>query len=207
MPGIVTNPTKNTPEQKFIWAVGQQESGGDPTRVNPSSGALGEWQVMPANVGPWTQQAIGHALTPGEFLRDTTAQQAVADTILGGYYKKYGPEGAAAAWYGGPGVAKDQGVWNNPVQGGPTIRQYVDQVLARIPHAPVNVGEPTGSGGLNVGGILGLPSEITGFLRALEAPVQGAMWLLDPANWARIVAGMLGLVFLGAGIVALAKAA
>ena len=40
----------------FFYGVGQQESGGNYASVNGGSGALGKYQIMPANVGAWSQK-------------------------------------------------------------------------------------------------------------------------------------------------------
>jgi len=89
-------------------AIASIESGGNYNargQVIPSSGdrAYGKYQVMGANVGPWTQLVLGHAMTPDQFLSDPQAQDRVFDYMFEGYAQKYGLEGAAQAWLGGPG--------------------------------------------------------------------------------------------------------
>jgi hypothetical protein len=59
-------------------------------------------------------------------------QEAIARHMMSKYYSQYGPQGAAAAWYGGPGVAKN---WQNntKAQGAyPSIANYVAAVMARM---------------------------------------------------------------------------
>lgn len=63
----------------------------------------GAYQVMGNNVGPWTEKYVGRRMTPAEFLRDPAAQDAVFDGEFGSYVSKYGLQGAAQAWFGGPG--------------------------------------------------------------------------------------------------------
>jgi hypothetical protein len=58
-----------------------------------------------------------------------------------------------------------------------------------------------------VGQVLGLPSQVTGLLTSLEAPVQALMWIINPANVARLVAGIFGFLLLGAGLITLGMAA
>lgn len=65
--------------------------------------ALGRYQIMEANIGPWSQEALGRAVTPDEFMADPKLQDAIFDKKFGGYVEKFGPEGAAQAWIGGPG--------------------------------------------------------------------------------------------------------
>lgn len=65
--------------------------------------AWGKFQVMGRNVGPWSQAATGRSYSPEEFLNDPYAQEAVFAHRFGGYEQKYGPEGAARAWFAGEG--------------------------------------------------------------------------------------------------------
>jgi hypothetical protein len=94
----------------FRKAILQKESGGNYGAVNPDSGALGVGQVMPYNVGPWTQKYLGRRLTPQQFLRDPAAQDAVvngrfkdmlADQRKAGYPEEQVVRRAAAVWYSG----------------------------------------------------------------------------------------------------------
>lgn len=117
---------------QFLWAERQQESGGNYSAHN-SIGALGAYQVMPANLPSWTKKALGHSVSQQEFLTHPAEQDAVARTILGGYFKKYGPEGAAASWYSGQPNP-------NKTYGHPPVRTYVNQVMARLGGAPKGSG-------------------------------------------------------------------
>lgn len=81
-------------------AVGPQTKTGDR--------AYGRYQVMGNNIPEWTKAALGKSMTPEEFLADTEAQDAVFDHRFGQYIDKFGPEGAARAWFGGEGAV------NNP---------------------------------------------------------------------------------------------
>lgn len=117
----------------FLWAIGQQESGGNYSSVNSSSGALGKYQVMPANIPSWTKRALGHSVSTSEYLHSPAEQEAVARTILGGYYAKYGAAGAAAAWYSGQPDP-------NKTYGNPPVYKYVASVLALMAKAPANAG-------------------------------------------------------------------
>src|ERR1700685_3246308 len=87
--------------QRFLWAEGQQESGGNYLAVNADSGALGRWQVMPSNLPEWLRESGLPPMSPQEYLHDPKAQIRLATVILGGDYKRYGAAGAAAVWYSG----------------------------------------------------------------------------------------------------------
>jgi len=101
----------------FRQAIIGKESGGNYNAVNPDSGALGIGQVMPENVGPWTQKYLGKALTPQQFLKDRAAQDAVVNGRFNDMLKDQAAEGfsgeqmirrAAAVWYSGQGK-----LWND----------------------------------------------------------------------------------------------
>lgn len=117
----------------FLWAIGQQESGGNYSSVNSGSGALGKYQVMPANIPSWTKRALGHSVSTSEYLHSPAEQEAVARTVLGGYYAKYGAAGAAAAWYSGQPDP-------NKTYGNPPVYKYVASVLALMAKAPASAG-------------------------------------------------------------------
>jgi len=92
--------------QAFVRSIAQQESGGNYGARNASSGAMGKYQIMPANIagsGGWDKQALGYNISPQQFMRNKKLQDAVALFKLREYYNKYGASGAAQAWYGGPG--------------------------------------------------------------------------------------------------------
>lgn len=155
----------------FIWAIKQQESGGDYNVVNSSSGALGAYQVMPSNVAEWTRQALGQSLSPQQYLSDPTAQDRVAETILGGYYDQYGARGAAAMWYSGQPDP-------NKTYGSPSVADYVADILNRMNQAsPANGSVSTAPGGtVTQAGAVdnlanGLAQGVTSTFNAIFGPV------------------------------------
>ena len=97
-----------------VWAARQGAIGGIESRGQPDPyqavGAptkygrgLGRYQVVEANIAPWTQAALGQALTPQQYLASPQAQDAVFKHRFGQYVDQFGEEGAARAWFGGPG--------------------------------------------------------------------------------------------------------
>ncbi|MGK5530856.1 hypothetical protein [Streptomyces sp. URMC 129] len=115
--------------EQFFAAIAQQESGNNYTAKGPPTRygrALGKYQVLETNIGPWTQQYYGRRLTPGEFLTNPEAQEAVARGKLKEYWDLYGARGAASAWYSGN---PDLHMSTAAQQGGPSIKSYVDSVL------------------------------------------------------------------------------
>ncbi|MFZ1920103.1 MAG: hypothetical protein WAU57_00570 [Xanthobacteraceae bacterium] len=100
-------------------AIKQIETGspqGNYTSVtNAGNGktVYGAYQVLQSNIGPWTTQYTGKALTPQQFLNSPQAQDAVFDGKFGEYVNKYGPQGAAMAWHGGEGALKNPSAADN----------------------------------------------------------------------------------------------
>lgn len=114
-------------------ALRMQESGGNFGAVNSDSGALGGWQIMPANLAGtkrgWDYEALGRDVTTNQFLQSKAIQRAIVRHKLGQYLNKYGVKGALSAWYSGSPTK-----WNDktPQGGYPSIHQYVLDVLDKI---------------------------------------------------------------------------
>jgi hypothetical protein len=95
----------------FGNAIASIESGGKYDALGPETKgdrAYGKYQVMGKNIGPWTQEVLGRPMTPQEFIANPQAQDAVFQSKFGSYVQRYGPEGAARAWFAG------EGGMNNP---------------------------------------------------------------------------------------------
>ncbi len=98
-----------TDMQPFRAAISSIESAGfkDPYRaVGPATRtgdrALGRYQVMGENVGPWTEEVLGRRYSKQEFLADDKAQDAVFDAKFGQSLRKFGnPQDAASVWFTG----------------------------------------------------------------------------------------------------------
>jgi hypothetical protein len=109
---------------QLLYGIRQIESGGNYSVVN-SIGAVGAYQVMKANIPSWTKRALGYSMTWQQFRDSRAAQDTVARVILGGYFKKYGAAGAASMWFSGQPNPN-----SSASDGGNTVRQYVNKVLA-----------------------------------------------------------------------------
>ena len=125
----------NSSFEKFIAAITGQESGGNYSARNKDSGAMGRYQIMPGNISGshkgWDYEALGYDISASQFMNNPKLQDAIARYKLQQYYNKWGPRGAAIAWYAGPGaVGKVNG---NKSQGAyPTINQYANVILKRM---------------------------------------------------------------------------
>jgi len=99
---------RNTYEN-FRRAIVQRESGGRYGVMGvPVKGdrAYGAYQIMGRNIPSWSRMALGYSVTPQQFLRSPKLQDQIANYHLQRYYNKYGPAGAAVAWYAGEGNAR-----------------------------------------------------------------------------------------------------
>lgn len=131
---------------RFLAAIRTQESGGNYQIVNPGSGALGAYQVMPANLPGWLRQAGLPPMSPYSYLHDRGAQDQLAWVILGGYYDRFGAAGAAATWYSGQPDP-------NKTYGDPPVYIYVEDVLALLCYGnvgAVNTGTAPGGPAFNL---------------------------------------------------------
>jgi hypothetical protein len=102
---------------------------------------------MGANIASWTKAYLGYSMTPQQFLNSPSAQEKVAKGKLKSYYNKYGAKGAASAWYSG-----NPNLYNSTSSqpGGPSIKGYVDSVIAKAYKYPSGGGKSSGGGSKGV---------------------------------------------------------
>ena len=147
----------------YADAISAIESGGRYDLLGPvtktGDRAYGRFQVMGANIPAWTQAALGQPLTPQQFLASPEAQRAVFEHRFGQYVNKYGPEGAAKAWFAG-----EKGMHNPNArdQLGTSVASYGQRFMAGL-------GQPSS-------GLLARPQSGAGLLEnappaAAEAPM------------------------------------
>ena len=70
--------------------------------------AYGKYQIMGNNIPEWSRAALGRPVTTQEFLANPQLQDSIFQHRFGQYAQKYGPSGAARAWFAG------EGGMNNP---------------------------------------------------------------------------------------------
>ncbi|MGV2188754.1 hypothetical protein ACQZ4Q_08060 [Agrobacterium vitis] len=120
---------------QYAQAIKNIESGGgNYSALGPVTGsgdrAYGAYQVMGSNVAPWTKQALGKSLTPDEFLKDPSAQDAVFNQQFGKSVSKYGnPQDAASVWF--TGRPQSQGGGAKDILG-TSGSQYVEKFNASV---------------------------------------------------------------------------
>lgn len=125
----------------YADAIASIESGGNYGILGPTtkSGdrAYGKYQIMGSNIGPWSKEILGMSITPQQFIDNPSAQDAIFKGKFGQYVDKYGPEGAAQAWIGGPGAVGKPQLTD---QLGTSVGDYGKKFMAALGSqvAPVN---------------------------------------------------------------------
>ena len=76
----------------------------------------------------------------------------------------------------------------------------------RVPGSSGSTGGGTSGGGLNLLS-LALPQPVLDMFADAEHALQAMMWILNPENWVRIIAGVFGVFFAVGGITMLVGAA
>lgn len=129
-------PTGNSSFAKFMNAISGRESGGNYNARNRDTGAMGKYQIMPGNIagsGGWDKEALGYNISPQQFMASPQLQEAIAKYKLQQYYNKYGPRGAAIAWYAGPGAVNySSGALNRGQGKYSSINQYANGILRQL---------------------------------------------------------------------------
>lgn len=96
---------------------------------------VGKWQVMTYNIPDWTEKALGRRMTPKEFLNDPEAQNKTVDTILKGYYQKYGNwRDVVSMWHSGLDYATARRVGARDIN--MTTEEYVTRIAGGIAPTP-----------------------------------------------------------------------
>lgn len=115
----------------------ESQGSGDYSALGPETNGdrpYGRYQVMGANIGPWTKEALGQEMTPEAFLASPEAQDAVFDQQFGKNVEKYGnPQDAASVWFTGRPQASGAGATDAL---GTTGAGYVDKFNTALGGTP-----------------------------------------------------------------------
>ena len=103
----------------FMKAMGQVESSGRYTAVNPVSGAYGKYQIMPVNWPVWAQRYLGNPSAP----QSPENQETVARGRFIALYRQFNSWPRVAYWWL-TGSTKPVDQWSAKA------RRYVDKVMA-----------------------------------------------------------------------------
>lgn len=128
--------TGNAKLDAFLEAVSTQESGGNYSAVGVPTKygtARGKYQILDSNLqgpGGWDEEVLGRNISIKQFMNRPKLQEKIARGKLSDYFNQYGAEGAAKAWYAGPGNANTDS--DSPQYGGPSINDYAASVLKHM---------------------------------------------------------------------------
>lgn len=108
-------------------------------QIIPKTGdrAYGAYQVMGANVGPWSEKWLGQRMTPSEFLKNPAAQDKIFAGQFGSYADKWGAGKAANAWFTG----SPEGHGSDPL--GTSSTDYVAKFETALKGAPAALDDVT----------------------------------------------------------------
>lgn len=181
-----------TPDQaRIMGGIGQAESSGRTDVIN-RIGCVGLFQInQPVHVKDhptWTVQWLQNPVNNATAARQVFKEQGYAawTTYTSGAYTTHQLPGSIVDQ-----IAKAPATFLHGLEAfGSAVEKTVQDKLQQA-----------------AGNLLQLPSAVTDALAALEGPVKAAQWLINPASWVRIIAGLFGFVLLVAGLLTLAKAA
>lgn len=105
--GGPTNAAADAMTYRDAIASIESAGSGDYSAVGPRhermGRALGRYQIMESNIEPWSREALGRSVSVEEFMSNPAIQDAIFDHKFNGYVERFGPDGAAQAWFAGPG--------------------------------------------------------------------------------------------------------
>jgi hypothetical protein len=105
---------------RFLYALGQVESGGNYYARNPYSGAYGKYQIMPSNWPAWAKQYIGSSTAP----QTPTNQEKVARGKVISLYNWLDTWPNVAHWWLTGSGERNQALWSS------YSKSYVAKIMA-----------------------------------------------------------------------------
>ncbi len=126
-----TKASSNTSLEGAINKIASIESKGNYQALGPvlTSGmykgqrAVGKYQVMEGNIGPWSKEAFGQEVSVQDFYNNPQIQDAIIQDRFTKLYQQYGNwDDVASVWFSGRPLAK---AGNSKDQLGTSVQQYV----------------------------------------------------------------------------------
>lgn len=122
--------------------IARVESGGNYEILGPEvpkqGRAHGKYQVMPANIPSWTEEALGRRMTPAEFLKSPEAQERVFEHHFGKFLQQHGNlADAASMWHSGRPLAKARADGARDVN--MSTNDYVAKIMGGAPPAEAHM--------------------------------------------------------------------
>jgi hypothetical protein len=104
---------------RFLYALGQVESGGNYTARNSTSGAYGKYQIMPASWAGWAKIYLGSSTAP----QTPTNQEIVAHHKVTALYNWLDAWSLVAHWWLTGSSERNSSLWSS------FSRSYVERVM------------------------------------------------------------------------------
>ena len=105
--------------ERFLYALGQVESGGSYTARNETSGAYGKYQIMPASWAGWAKLYLGSSTAP----QTPTNQEIVAHRKVTALYAWLDAWATTAHWWLTGSSERNPDLWSS------YSRSYVQKVM------------------------------------------------------------------------------
>jgi Transglycosylase-like domain len=118
----VTTVTAASPPglERFLYALGQVESGGSYTARNSTSGAYGKYQILPSSWAAWAKVYLGTSTAP----QTPTNQEIVAHRKVTALYNWLDAWSVVAHWWLTGSSERNTALWSS------YSRSYVQKVLS-----------------------------------------------------------------------------
>lgn len=120
VPSVASSAAAPPGLERFLYALGQIESGGSYTARNPTSGAYGKYQIMPASWAAWAKLYLGSSTAP----QTPANQETVARRKVTTLYHWLDAWPTVAHWWLTGSSERSAALWSS------YSRTYVNRVMA-----------------------------------------------------------------------------
>jgi hypothetical protein len=121
--------------ERFLYALGQVESGGSYTARNATSGAYGKYQIMPASWAAWAKLYLGSSTAP----QTPANQETVAHRKVTALYNWLDTWPVVAHWWLTGSSERNSALWSS------YSRSYVQKVMSIMAATPDVTGDAISS--------------------------------------------------------------
>jgi hypothetical protein len=118
-PSVVSSATAPAGLERFLYALGEVESGGSYTARNATTGAYGKYQIMPASWAGWAKLYLGSSTAP----QTPTNQEIVAHRKVTALYIWLDTWPNVAHWWLTGSGERNSSLWSS------FSRTYVNRVI------------------------------------------------------------------------------
>jgi hypothetical protein len=119
VPAVANSATAPAGLERFLYALGQVESGGSYTARNPTSGAYGKYQIMPASWAAWAKLYLGSSTAP----QTPTNQEIVAHRKVTALHAWLDTWPTVAHWWLTGSSERNANLWSS------FSRSYVQKIM------------------------------------------------------------------------------